>query len=140
MRYNFLDFEINSECFSVHKRGHLIGVEPRVFDLLVYLIERRERVVRTPELLEAVWGGTKVGVSAVARCICVARSLLGLPTAIRTVYSRGYQWALPVAVNRVGHPSLSSRSRESADYPSRPLTEATPSEASRRPRLHNADR
>jgi DNA-binding winged helix-turn-helix (wHTH) protein len=54
-------------------------------------------MVPRAELLERVWGGTAVGASSLARCVCLARRLLGEAGAIRTVHARGYQWVLPIA-------------------------------------------
>ena len=37
-----------------------VEIEPQVFDLLVYLIENRDRVVTRDELLEKIWKGRVV--------------------------------------------------------------------------------
>jgi len=34
-----------------------IAVEPQVFDLLVYLVQNRDRVVSKDDLIASVWGG-----------------------------------------------------------------------------------
>jgi len=52
-------------------------VEPQVFDLLVYLILNRERVVSRDELLASVWAGRLVSESALNTRIHLARSALG---------------------------------------------------------------
>ena len=48
--------------FSLEEAGrvlmcarHEIALLPRVFDLLVYLVRNRDRVVTKDELLDAVW-------------------------------------------------------------------------------------
>jgi adenylate cyclase len=51
-----------------------VPVEPQVFDLLIYLIEQRERVVSRDDLIAAVWGGRIVSESALSTQISAARS------------------------------------------------------------------
>ena len=34
-----------------------IAIEPQVFDLLVYLVENRDRVVRKDDLIANIWDG-----------------------------------------------------------------------------------
>jgi TolB-like protein len=48
-----------------------------VFDLLVYVIQNRERVLSKDELITAVWKGRIVSESALATCINAARSAIG---------------------------------------------------------------
>jgi TolB-like protein/Flp pilus assembly protein TadD len=52
-------------------------LEPQVFDLLVYLIQNRSRVVSKDDLLASVWGGRIVSESAVFNRINAARSAVG---------------------------------------------------------------
>ena len=98
MRYRFSDLEIDEESFAVRRNGQLVVLEPRVFELLIYLIRNRPRMVTKDELLDQVWHGYSVGESVLARGICVARAMLKCRTAIRTVHGRGYQWAAHVSV------------------------------------------
>jgi DNA-binding winged helix-turn-helix (wHTH) protein len=99
MRYAFRDIEIDDACFAVKRNGRLVAIQPRVFDLLIYLLDRRERMVPSGELMDRVWRGTTVGRSALGRCICLARSSVGDVRAIRTVHARGYQWVMPVSID-----------------------------------------
>jgi Transcriptional regulatory protein, C terminal len=41
----------------------LIAIEPQVFDLLIYLVQNRDRVVSKDDLLATVWGGRIVSES-----------------------------------------------------------------------------
>ena len=54
-----------------------VAVEPKVFDLLAYVIENRERVVSRDDLIAHVWGGRIVSEAALARCINGARNAIG---------------------------------------------------------------
>jgi len=48
---------IDTETRELRHGSELIAVEPQVFDLLVYLVQNRERVVSKDDLIGAVWGG-----------------------------------------------------------------------------------
>ena len=66
MRFSFEDFTLDSERRELRAGGGVVSIEPQVFDLLVYLIENRDRVVSKDDLLEAVCGRPDcVGVGAV---------------------------------------------------------------------------
>src|SRR5262249_24150992 len=54
-----------------------VAVEPKVFDLLVYLIENRQRVVGKDDLIAHVWDGRIVSDSALFTRINMARSAMG---------------------------------------------------------------
>ena len=54
MRYRFSDLEIDEESFAVRRNGQLVVLEPRVFELLIYLIRNRPRMVTKDELLDQV--------------------------------------------------------------------------------------
>ena len=55
----------------------LVELEPQVFDLLVYLVQERHRVVGKDDLLQAVWGGRIVSDTALTTRIHAVRRALG---------------------------------------------------------------
>lgn len=60
------------------RRGHrLIALEPQVFDLLVYLVRHRDRVVGKDELVEKIWRGRIVSDSALTTRINAVRRAVG---------------------------------------------------------------
>src|SRR5947209_14086585 len=61
---------------ELRREGDLLTLEPKVFDLLVFLIENRDRVVTRDELITHVWNGRIVSESALATCINASRSAL----------------------------------------------------------------
>ncbi|MEA2760655.1 MAG: adenylate cyclase [Methylobacteriaceae bacterium] len=69
----FEDFLLDGGRRELRRGGAIIAVEPKVFDLLAYLIRHRERVVSRDELIDAVWNGRIVSDSALATCINAAR-------------------------------------------------------------------
>ena len=54
-----------------------VHVEPQVFDLLVYLVENRDRVVSKDDLIASVWGGRIVSDSTLTSRINAARKAIG---------------------------------------------------------------
>ncbi len=83
------------------RAGETIHIEPQVFDLLLYLIENRERVVSKDELLSAVWQGRIVSESTLGSRINAARSAIGddgqRQCLIRTVARKGVRFVGEVA-------------------------------------------
>jgi TolB-like protein len=69
----------------------------RAFDVLVALIERRDRLVPPKEIFEAVWPGLIVEESNLRQQIAALRRLLG-PDAIATVAGKGYRFTLTLDV------------------------------------------
>src|SRR3954453_9431359 len=61
---------------ELRRDGDLLTLEPKVFDLLVFLIENRDRVVTRDELITHVWNGRIVSESALATCINASRAAL----------------------------------------------------------------
>jgi DNA-binding winged helix-turn-helix (wHTH) protein len=89
MIYSFGDIELDRNRFEVRRAGKVLPVEPKVFDLLVCLVDNRHRVVTKAELLTTVWGGRAVVDSVVPRAVCLARKAVG-ERRIRTRHGRGY--------------------------------------------------
>ena len=53
----FDNFALDRERRELCADGAPVSIEPQVFDLLVYLIENRGRVVSKDDLIASVWGG-----------------------------------------------------------------------------------
>lgn len=66
MRVRFADIELVRETRELFASGILRPVEPQVFDLLLYLIEARDRVVSTDDLIVSIWGGHIVSDAAIS--------------------------------------------------------------------------
>ena len=77
MRYLFEDCALDADRRELRRGTDLVSVEPQVFDLLVYLICNRERVVSKDDLLASVWQGRIVSESTVGTRINAARSAIG---------------------------------------------------------------
>ncbi len=98
--YAFGDFELDTATYELRTRGHAVELQPKVLELLAYLLERRDRVVGKRELLEALWPDVRVGESSLAWCVSQARKALGQARTaggpIETVHGRGYRFRAEV--------------------------------------------
>jgi adenylate cyclase len=100
VRFAFGDHLLDTERQELLRRGEPIAVEPQVFDLLVYLVQNRERVVSRDDLIDAVWGGRIVSDSAVTTRINAVRRAVGdsgaAQAVIRTISRKGVRFVAPV--------------------------------------------
>ena len=96
MNFRFTDFEINTERQELRRAGVIVHVEPQVFDLLVHLIQNRDRIVTKDELIDAIWHGRIVSEATLSSRINAARRALGDTgndqSLIRTLYKRGFRF------------------------------------------------
>jgi TolB-like protein/Tfp pilus assembly protein PilF len=78
----------------------MVAVEPQVFDLLVYLVENRDRVVTKDDLIENIWSGRIVSDSTLTSRINAARKAIGDSGAgqklIRTAPRKGLRFVATV--------------------------------------------
>jgi DNA-binding winged helix-turn-helix (wHTH) protein len=106
MKYRVDNRTIDTALFRISCDGRDVPAEPRVFDLLVYLLRHRDRVISRDELFREVWGGRNVTDTTLSNHVKVARKILGddgeRQRVILTVRGRGYQFIAPVEELPVG--------------------------------------
>jgi predicted ATPase/DNA-binding winged helix-turn-helix (wHTH) protein len=73
--------------------GHSVVLGSRAFDMLIALVEHRDRLVTKSELLDLAWPGLVVEENNLAVQVVALRKALG-PQAIATVPGRGYRFAM----------------------------------------------
>jgi predicted ATPase/DNA-binding winged helix-turn-helix (wHTH) protein len=96
--------EVRAQERVVRVDGRPAPVGARAFDLLLALIERRDRMVPKNELLDLVWPGLVVEENNLAVQVSALRKALGT-AAIATIPGRGYRFALPLeAIDLVSPP------------------------------------
>jgi DNA-binding winged helix-turn-helix (wHTH) protein len=96
--YRVSDIEIDPYQFVLLRHGVARPIEPKVLDLIIYLVIRRPRMVPREEVTSQLWRGHFVSASVLTRAVCLARKALGNQETIRTIHARGYQWVAPVIV------------------------------------------
>lgn len=112
--YRFDDVEIDLQGFRLRKGAQPVAVEPKVLQLLVYLVENPGRLVARRELIDAVWSGSFVTDHVLNRAIGQLRKLLGddanEPRYIETVPTLGYRFI--AGVDAETHPESTSTATE----------------------------
>jgi TolB-like protein len=117
-----------------------IHVEPQVFDLLVYLVQNRDRVVSKDDVIASVWGGRIVSDSTLTSRINAARTAVGDSgddqKLIRTVARKGLRFVGAVRTkphvlepaHDIGLPpdGMHERTREALALPDRPAIAVLP--------------
>jgi DNA-binding winged helix-turn-helix (wHTH) protein len=63
MQFVFGDYVLEPDRRELSRGPKPVALGPQVFDLLLYLVQHRERVVSKDELLDAVWDGRIVSES-----------------------------------------------------------------------------
>lgn len=96
MRLHFDQCVLDTERRELRRGLAPVPVQPQVFDLLVYLIENRDRVVSKDDLLNAVWKGRIVSESTLISRINAARRAIGddgdQQRLIRTIARKGVRF------------------------------------------------
>jgi DNA-binding winged helix-turn-helix (wHTH) protein/tetratricopeptide (TPR) repeat protein len=141
--WRFGAFSVDPARRELRCDGRAIEVQPRVFDLLVYLVANHDRAVDKEELQDAVWPGMFITETALTRAVMKARKAVGDDAArqsvIKTVHGHGYRFvadllpedAAPTTVEATP-PAPEPAPGRVAEPPPGPV--ATASIPSRRPR------
>ena len=77
MQFLFDDQVLDVGRRELRRGAEAVAVEPQVFDLLVFLLENRDRVVSKDDLIASVWGGRIVSESTLTSRINAARKAVG---------------------------------------------------------------
>src|SRR5215510_8002983 len=102
MLYSFYDYTIDEARRELRRAGQFVAVEPKVFQVLLYLLQHRDRVVSKEELLEQCWPETFVSEAALTRCLTKLRKVVQadrtVPPVIKTLHGQGYRFVADVTL------------------------------------------
>jgi DNA-binding winged helix-turn-helix (wHTH) protein len=93
--FEFGPFQLDEPGRVLRLAEREVPLQPRVFDLLVYLVHSRARVVSKDELLDALWPGVTVTDNSLQRAVSTLRGALregGMEAAIRSFPRNGYRF------------------------------------------------
>jgi adenylate cyclase len=106
MRYRINQFVLDTDRFELSENSAQIQVEPQVIELLVLLIENRNRMVSKEEINEKVWKGRVVSEATLSSRIKIARRVLGddgrRQQFIRTIHKKGFSFVASVELEQTG--------------------------------------
>ena len=94
MSFWFGDFELDQERRQLLRSGEPVSLEPKAYELLSLLLERRPRALSRAQIRDAIWPQTFVSESTLAVVVNGIRQALEddarHPRFIRTVHAFGY--------------------------------------------------
>ena len=101
MIYAFENFELDTKLYELRRDGQPCRMEPQVFDMLLYIVENRDRVVTKNDLFDHIWKNRVVTDSALTSRLKAVRATLGDggrdQRLIKTVHGRGFRFVGDVA-------------------------------------------
>ena len=140
MQFLFDDHTLDTERRELRREAEPIAVEPQVFDVLVYLLQNRDRVVSKDDLIASVWGGRIVSDSTLTSRINAARKAVGdsggNQKLIRTFARKGFRFvgavcmqpnaAEPASATAQPPDRIHEQSRPALPLPDRPTIAVLP--------------
>ena len=119
MQFLFSDLVLDTDRRELRRGRDRVSVEPQVFDLLVFLMQNRDRVVSKDDLIAAIWDGRIVSESTLTSRINAARRAIGDSgrdqKLIRTIARKGFRFVGALRSQQAGD--------ESPDYAGHPVAE-----------------
>ena len=109
----FGDFQLDLPRRELRQNGVAVELQPRVFSLLAYLVEQRDRAVSKDELQNQVWTGMVVTEASLTRAVMKLRQAVGddagTQSVIKTVHGHGYRFVADIEAGEpTSRPAASS--------------------------------
>jgi serine/threonine-protein kinase len=108
--YRFGDFTLDAGERQLLRGGRPVVLRPKAFLTLLFLVERRGRLVTRDDLLSRVWADTNVSEAVLTHCVTEVRQALGddphQPRYLKTIPRVGYKFIAEIGtVETVPRPS-----------------------------------
>ena len=98
--FRFGPFHLDTRAEELRRGHEPVPLTPKVFQLLLLLVENPGRLITKRELLDKIWGHTNVEEGSVTRAVTSLRSALNDsasgPEYVQTVPRRGYRFVATV--------------------------------------------
>ena len=137
MTYEFGPFRLDARERTLRRDGALVPLTPKVFDILLVLVQKSGRVLTKTEIMNLVWPDTAVEESNLGRNVSTLRKALGeRPNKnryIETIPWRGYRFIAKIRETTDGCaaidslavlPFLNENSDSATDYLADGITES----------------
>jgi TolB-like protein len=133
VQFLFGDHTLDDERRELLRGSEPVAVEPQVFDLLIYLVQNRDRVVSKDDLIASVWAGRIVSDSTLTSRINAARKAVGdsgrKQSVIRTIARKGLRFVGDVHLRPASQESqaeIHEAARPALPLPDRPALAVLP--------------
>src|SRR5689334_5461152 len=107
LTYDFGRFRLKTAERVLLREGEPVPLTPKVFDILITLVENRGQIVEKDDLMKRVWPTTFVEEGNLTQNVSLLRKALGESAGggqfIETVPRRGYRFVAPVVETRDNH-------------------------------------
>jgi len=123
MRYVFGECILDTQQYVLYRAGHALPLQPKVFQVLHYLLTHRDRVISKQELSEQVWPQQFISDATLEGVIKAVRRAVGddgrRQWCIQTRRSQGYRFVAPVHItdDADGDPAVSAKPPVEAHHP-----------------------
>ena len=108
--FEFGDFLLDTKEKILLRQGKLLSITPKVFQLLLVLVENHGHIVEKNRLMELVWADSFVEESNLTFTMRQLRKILGddthHPRFVETIARRGYRFIAEVRENQKGLPPV----------------------------------
>jgi len=125
MKYLFDTFVLDTAVRELSEGGAAVRIEPKVFELLLHLLENRDRAVSKDELLASVWDGRFISEAAMSSAIRSLRKALGDDARnqryVKTLHGHGFRFIAPVVETGVGREAPAADGKNSGDPPTQDI-------------------
>ncbi len=138
MRFVFGDYVLDRERRELRRGSEQIALEPQVLDVLIHLVQNRDRVVTKDDLIACVWDGRIVSDSTLTSRVNAARRAVGdsgdRQQVIKTYARKGFRFLGEVRIGGDGDGSSGPVERgEIAPAATLPQADASVADEGRRP-------
>lgn len=117
----FDGWELDAGLYELRRDGASKKIEPQVFDLLLFLVRNRDRVVTRDEIVDEIWNGRIVSEATISTCLKAARQAVGddgrEQRLIRTVHGRGFRFVGDVTDGPAASPDAAAETAEAIVAP-----------------------
>jgi len=98
--YEFSNVVVDADRRELSMASEAVSVQPKAFELVLYLIRNRHRAVDKDELQDALWPRSIVTETALTRCVMKARRAVGddadKQAIIKTIHGHGYRFTAKI--------------------------------------------
>jgi DNA-binding winged helix-turn-helix (wHTH) protein len=120
--YRVAGVEVDTSRARTTVGGEPVTMRNKTYRVLLFLLERPDRIVSREELIEGVWNGTAVSDDVLIRCVAELRKVFGddpkNPAVLKTFPRMGYGIIAPVTLASPVEPKITPEARPLA--PERP--------------------